>query len=80
MKIKLYLLSKYEGVKGEFMNIGTIITMLCVGVGTAIGEKLLNCMGKTDLASLVNITGLSGGGATAVYFIVDLISKLRSLG
>ena len=54
--------------------------MLCVGVGTAIGEKLLNCMGKTDLASLVNITGLSGVGATAVYFIVDLISKLRSLG
>ena len=62
------------------MNIGTIITMVGVGVGTAIGEKVLNCMGKTDLASFVNIAGLSGVGATAVYFVVDLINKLRSLG
>lgn len=62
------------------MNIGTIITMVGVGVGTAIGEKVLNSMGKTDLASFVNIAGLSGVGATAVYFVVDLINKLRSLG
>ena len=62
------------------MNIGTIIGMVGVGVGTAIGEKVLNSMGKTDLASFVNIAGLSGVGATAVYFVVDLINKLRSLG
>ena len=62
------------------MNIATIIGMVGVGVGTAIGEKVLNSMGKTDLASFVNIAGLSGVGATAVYFVVDLINKLRSLG
>lgn len=62
------------------MNIGTIIGMVGVGIGTAIGEKVLNSMGKTDLASFVNIAGLSGVGATAVYFVVDLINKLRSLG
>ena len=62
------------------MNIGTIIGLVGVGVGTAIGEKVLNSMGKTDLASFVNIAGLSGVGATAVYFVVDLINKLRSLG
>ena len=61
------------------MSIGTIITMVGIGVGSAVGEKVLNCMGKTDMASFVNITGLSGVGATAVYFVVDLILKLRSL-
>lgn len=61
------------------MNIGTIITMLSIGVGSAIGEKVLNAFGKSDMASFINIAGLAGLGATAVYFIVDLISKLGAL-
>lgn len=61
------------------MSIGTIITMLSIGVGTAIGEKVLNAFGKSDMASFINIAGLSGLGATAVYFIVELITKLGTL-
>lgn len=61
------------------MSIGTIITMLSIGVGTAIGEKVLNAFGKPDMASFINIAGLSGLGATAVYFIVELITKLGTL-
>ena len=64
------------------MNITTIITMLGIGVGSAIGEKVLNAFGKSDMASFINIAGLAGLaglGTTAVYFIVDLISKLGAL-
>ena len=61
------------------MNVTTIITMLGIGVGSAIGEKVLNAFGKSDMASFINIAGLSGLGATAVYFIVDLINKLGTL-
>lgn len=61
------------------MSVTTILAMLGVGVGTAIGEKVLNALGKGDMASFLNIAGLSGLGATAVYFIVDLICKLRGL-
>ena len=62
------------------MSITTILTRLGLGVGSAVGEKVLNSLGKSDMASFVNIAGLSGLGATAVYMIVDLINKLRSLG
>lgn len=61
------------------MNIATILTMVSVGVGSAIGEKLLLVLGKSEMASFVNIAGLAGIGATAVYFIVELISKLGML-
>lgn len=61
------------------MNVTTIITMLSIGVGSAVGEKVLNAFGKSDMASFINIAGLSGLGATTVYFIVDLISKLGAL-
>lgn len=62
------------------MSIGTILTMLGIGVGSAVGEKVLNAFGKSDMASFVNIAGLTGIGGTAVYMVVDLINKLRSLG
>ncbi|WP_297711967.1 hypothetical protein [Clostridium sp.] len=61
------------------MNVTTIITMLGIGVGSAVAEKVLNAFGKADMASMINIAGLTGLGATAVYFIVDLIAKLGAL-
>lgn len=61
------------------MNVTTIITMLKISVGSAIAEKVLHAFGKSDMASFINIAGLSGLGATAVYFIVELISKLGAL-
>ncbi|WP_305153825.1 hypothetical protein [uncultured Clostridium sp.] len=61
------------------MSVSTILTMLSIGVGSAVGEKVLNAFGKSDMASFINIAGLTGLGATAVYFIVDLIGKLGEL-
>ena len=61
------------------MNVTTIITMLGIGVGSAVAEKVLNAFGKSDMASFVNISGLAGLGAMAIYFIVELIGKLGAL-
>ena len=61
------------------MGIGTIITMASIGVASAVGEKLLNNMGKTDMASLLNITGLSSLGVTAIAIVIKLLKTIATL-
>lgn len=61
------------------MEIGLIIGMTGIGVGTAVAEKVLNSIGKTDLANFVSIAGLSGLGLTAVGLICKLLQSLSTL-
>lgn len=61
------------------MTTGIIIGMVGIGVGAAVGEKILNSFGKGEMANFVNIAGMCGIGVTAVGAVVSLISQLKVL-
>lgn len=61
------------------MTTGIIIGMVGIGVGAAVGEKILNALGKGEMANFVNIAGMSGMGVTAVGAVISLISQLKVL-
>lgn len=61
------------------MDIGTIITMGSLAVGSAVAEKVLIYFGKTDAAQFCNISTMCGLGGTAISGVVTLFSKLRGM-
>lgn len=61
------------------MTTGVIIGMVGLGVGAAVGEKILLAFGKGDMANFVNIAGLSGLGIIAIGAVIKLIQQLGAL-
>lgn len=61
------------------MNKEVIITMTVIGVASAVGEKVLDSMGKNNLASYLNMASVAGIGASALGIIANLIKALREI-
>jgi|GEM_PF-1744194 len=62
------------------MSVTVIITMGSISVGCAITEKVLSKLGKSDEAQMVNITGLSMLGVTAIACVIKIFSEMKKLG
>ncbi len=61
------------------MSTGLIITMAGIGITATVGEKLLNAFGKSDMASFMNIAGLSGLGLMAITLVIKLLQALATI-
>ena len=61
------------------MGIGTIVTMLGVGVGTTIVSVVLEASGRSSQAKLTEVLGISIMGGTAVSAVAVLGKKIASL-
>jgi hypothetical protein len=56
-----------------------IIAMTSCGVISAVGEKVLNSFGKSDMANFTNIAGLSGVGISGLGLVIKLIQMLSNV-
>lgn len=61
------------------MDTGLIITMAAIGITTAVTEKLLNAFGKVDMATFINIAGLSGIGVMALALVIKLLKTCSTI-
>jgi hypothetical protein len=68
-------------VKGDrVVNIGIIIGMASVTIGSMLLEGVLNKAGKMEEAKYVGMTTNAGIGITAITTFITLIKALKSLG
>lgn len=56
-----------------------LVAMTVCGVVSAVSEKLLNVLGKSDLANLCNVAGLSGIALTGLGLVAKLIKLLATM-
>lgn len=61
------------------MDNGTIITMTVIGISSAVGEKVLDSMGKNSLANYLGVASVASLGVMALGIVADLITKLRGM-
>ena len=62
------------------MNIGVIVTMASITVGSAIAQAILSSSGKVDEAKFLDVATKSGLAGTAIMVFASFIKSLRSLG
>lgn len=62
------------------MSLGLIITMASVGVGSAIAEKILGDLGKSQEAQYCKIASNSMLVTTAIGCVLEALGQLRRLG
>jgi hypothetical protein len=62
------------------MNIGIIIGMASITVGSVFLEDYLNRAGRTSEAQKVGMATSAGVSITAITMFISLIKALRSLG
>lgn len=55
----------------------TLIVMTIIGVSSAVGEKVLDSLGKTNLANYLSVASVAGLGTTAIGVVANLINTLR---
>ena len=54
-----------------------IITLGGLGVATAVGEKISNAIGQTEIATYIKVGGTSGAGIVAIGLVYKLLSMLK---
>ena len=57
---------------------GILITMVSAGVITAVGEEILNAMGKGDIAKWIRVGGVSLTAGLGLGLVVKLINQTRA--
>lgn len=62
------------------MGIGVIITMTTLTVASAVGEKVLNGMGKSDASQMLSVATICGICITGLSIFGKLITELSKLG
>jgi hypothetical protein len=55
-----------------------LIGMVSAGVVTAVGEKVCNSLGQTEIATYVKVGGVSLTGSIAIGAVIKLISQVKS--
>lgn len=61
------------------MDNGTIIAMTVIGISSAIGEKVLDSMGKNNLANYLGVASVASLGVMALGIVGKLITTLRGM-
>lgn len=61
------------------MDTAIIITMATVSIGSAISEKILASLGKTQEAQYCSVASSSMLATTAIGCVIKAISSLRQL-
>lgn len=62
------------------MNIGMIIGMTTLTVGSAVAQKVLTASGKSDAAQYMEIATISGLAITALTVFTSFIKTLGKMG
>lgn len=58
--------------------VGIIISMVSVGVATAVGEEVLSAMGKVSEAKWVRVGGTTATAGLGLGLVVKLIGQVKS--
>lgn len=59
------------------MNVGIIITMGAISVVSAVTEKVLISLGKSDEAQFAKIAGMSAVGISALTCVIEIFNQLN---
>lgn len=58
-------------------NTSIIVTMIGIGVCTAVGEEVCNAMGKGDIARWLKVGGVSLAALLALGIVISLINQTQ---
>jgi hypothetical protein len=62
------------------MNATIIAGLTGLGVASIAGEKILNCLGKSEMGQYVSIAGYTQLAISAISGVVKLISVIANIG
>lgn len=57
---------------------GILMSMVSAGIITAVGEEVLNAMGRTDQAKWVRVGGASLTAGLGVGLVIKLVNQVKS--
>ena len=56
-----------------------IISLGGLAVATAVGEKISNAIGQTEIATYIKVGGISASGITAIGLVYKLLGMLKGM-